>query len=276
MPELPEVEVILQHLKPHLVGSQIHDLKIYRPDIVRKGPHHLSWLPTSRIIDVTRRGKCLIMTCERSNEVRHLLSELGMTGLWLFERTLATTPQHVHACLTFSGKGQSELHYWNPRRFGRLWIFRSQELSEFLHRRFGPEPLELDEAAFLRLVRTSRGRIKSWLMNQRRLAGIGNIYANEILFRSRIHPHAKGCALRVKTCRRLFCTLQRVLQDAIQSGGSSIRDFQTPNGEQGSFQSAHRVYQKSGCPCPHGCQALITRIIGERSSFFCPSCQKRR
>ncbi len=276
MPELPEVEVVLRHLKPHLVGSQIHELTIHRADIVRKGHHYLSCLPTSHITDVMRRGKCLIMTCERSNTVYHLLSELGMTGLWLYERTLATTPQHVHACLTVSGKRPSTLHYWNPRRFGRLWIFRPQELSEFLHRRFGPDPLELDEPTFLRLLRTSRGRIKSWLMNQRRLAGIGNIYANEILFRSGIHPHAKGCALRVNTCRRLFQTLQRVLQEAIQAGGSSIRDFQHPNGEKGSFQLVHQVYQKTGSLCSHGCQNRITRLQGERSSFFCPSCQKRR
>ena len=173
MPELPEVEVVLRQLKSQVLGAQVHTLEIFRQDIVRKGHQYLSWFPSSTIHDVTRQGKCLIITCKKSGDICHLLSELGMTGLWLFHHTLINSPQHLHARLTFSGIDEQTLLYWNPRRFGRLWFLPPPELDHFLKRRFGPDALEIDESAFTQLVRSSRGRMKPWLLNQRRVAGIG-------------------------------------------------------------------------------------------------------
>jgi formamidopyrimidine-DNA glycosylase len=118
--------------------------------------------------------------------------------------------------------------------------------------------------------------MKPLLLNQHRLAGIGNIYANEILFRANIHPYAQGHQLRLISRQRLHQTMQEILREAIAAGGSSIRDFRAPDGSQGHFQEAHQVYQKDGLPCPHGCSTLIKRLQKERSSFFCPSCQKKR
>ncbi len=276
MPELPEVEVVLGQLKPRALGTRVQRLALHRSDIVRQGHEHISWFPGSTITDITRRGKCLIFTCQKGDDSRHLLSELGMTGLWLFQASLAASPQHIHASLIYSDDGDCTLHYWNPRRFGRLWLLSPSESEKWCTRRFGPDSLTMNEQTFMGLVRSSRGRIKPWLLNQRQLAGIGNIYANEILFGARIHPNARGYRLTKATCHRLFMTLQTLLQKAINAGGSSIRDFQAPDGTRGKFQDSHQVYQKEGFPCPRGCPTPIQRLQGERSSFFCPACQGHR
>ena len=276
MPELPEVEVILDHLKGHVLGRTIEAFTIQRSDIVRTGHDIIPWLQHSTVTNITRKGKCLIFTCHQSKEARYLLSELGMTGLWFFHRTLATSPQHLHCHIGFSGTQASELHYWNPRRFGRLWLFALPELEAFIQRRFGSDALHIEEQPFIQLIQSCRGRLMPFLLDQHRLSGIGNIYANEILFRAGIHPQAYGYRLGTSSCQRLYHTMHTVLREAIVAGGSSIRDFRAPDGSQGHFQEVHQVYQKAGLPCPNGCQTLIKRIRRERSSFFCSACQKRR
>lgn len=276
MPELPEVEVIRQSLHNKVRGAKIETLQVNRADIVRAGFSTVSWYANTTVLGLTRRGKCLIFTCQGSHETRHIVSELGMTGLWFLEQNLAASPQHVHVHLSLSGSPVRDLYYWNPRRFGRIWLLNDQELQRFILRRFGPEILDLDESTFVRLVKSCRGRLKPWLLDQHRVAGIGNIYANEILFRAGIHPHARGNRLHGTTCRRLFQAMGQTVQEAIAAGGSSIRDFRRPDGLPGHFQKAHLVYQKEHQPCPQGCRAFIKRIPGDRSSFYCPVCQKRR
>ncbi len=276
MPELPEVEVVVQHLNAHILGATIKTLVLHRSDIVRTGHALLPWFHQAKITHVHRIGKCVVMTCQRSGQTQYILSELGMTGLWFYQAALATSPQHIHCQIELSGKKTKELHYWNPRRFGRLWLFEPSELEAFMQRRFGPDALTVSQEEFCQLIQTTRGQLKSFLLNQHRLAGIGNIYANEMLFRANIHPDAKGHQLRHISCQRLHQTMHDVLREAIAAGGSSIRDFRTPDGSQGHFQKAHQVYQKDGKPCRHGCQTLIKRLQNERSSFFCPTCQKKR
>lgn len=276
MPELPEVEVILSHLKGTVLGGSIQTFTIHRSDIVRTGHNLIPWFRGSTITNITRKGKCVIFTCHRSNEARYLLSELGMTGLWFFHHTLASSPQHLHCHIGLSGAQATELYYWNPRRFGRLWLFALPELEAFLERRFGSDALDIGEQSFIQLIQSCRGRLKPFFLDQHRLAGIGNIYANEILFRARIHPQAHGYRLGAPSCQRLYHTMHTVLQEAIAAGGSSIRDFRAPDGSQGHFQKLHQVYQKAGLPCSHGCPTLIKRMPSERSSFYCSACQKRR
>ena len=276
MPELPEVEVILTHLNKQVLGGTIQSFTIHRPDIVRTGHALISWFPGSTIDHITRQGKCVIFTCRRSGESHYLLSELGMTGLWFFHRSLASSPQHLHCQIGLSGAPAAELHYWNPRRFGRLWLFAKPELEAFMRWRFGADALDIEEPSFIQLIQRCRGRLKPLLLNQHRLAGIGNIYANEILFRAGIHPLAPGSHLRPHSCQRLYHTMHIVLREAIAAGGSSIRDFRAPDGTQGRYQTMHQVYQKAGFPCSHGCRSLIKRIQNERSSFYCSACQKKR
>jgi formamidopyrimidine-DNA glycosylase len=276
MPELPEVEVILNHLKDQVLGGTMDTFTIHRSDIVRTGHDLIPWFQGSTIIDIARKGKCLIFSCHRSTGTRYLLSEQGMTGLWFFHRTLASSPQHLHCHIGLSGAQAAELHYWNPRRFGRLWLFALSELEAFLQRRFGSDALDIDEQPFIHLIQSCRGRLKPFFLDQHRLAGIGNIYANEILFRAGIHPQALGSRLGVPSCQRLYHTMHTVLREAIAAGGSSIRDFRAPDGSQGYFQKSHQVYQKTGLPCSHGCPTVIKRLHTERSSFYCSACQKRR
>lgn len=276
MPELPEVEVILSHLKDHVLGGTIETFIIHRSDIVRTGHELIPWFQGSTITTITRKGKCVIFTCHRSTEARYLVSELGMTGLWFFHQTLASSPQHLHCQIGLSRSQAAELYYWNPRRFGRLWLFALPELEAFLQRRFGSDALDIEEQSFIRLIQSCRGRLKPFFLDQHRLAGIGNIYANEILYRAGIHPQAQGYRLGTSSCRRLYHTMHVVLREAIAAGGSSIRDFRAPDGSQGRFQEAHQVYQKAGLPCSHGCPTLIKRLQSERSSFYCSGCQKRR
>ena len=276
MPELPEVEVVVQHLKNHVVGATIQTFTIHRSDIVKTGRDQISWFHGAKLTHIQRMGKCVTMTCQRLQESRYLLSELGMTGLWFFKAHFATSPQHIHCQIKLSGTHHNELHYWNPRRFGRLWLFKPTELDAFMQRRFGPDALTITQEDFCQLIQSTHGQLKAFLLNQHHLAGIGNIYANEILYRANIHPDTKGHQLRHTSCQRLYQTMQEVLQDAITAGGSSIRDFRTPNGTQGHFQDSHQVYQKDGTPCLHGCPTVIKRLQKERSSYFCPTCQKKR
>jgi len=276
MPELPEIEVILNHLNRQVLGGTIESLTIHRSDIVRTGHDLIPWFQSSTITNIARKGKCLIFTCHRSNETRYLLSEQGMTGLWFFHPALASSPQHIHCRIELSSAQAAELHYWNPRRFGRLWLFARPELEAFLQRRFGSDALDIGEQPFVTLIQSCRGRLKPFLLNQHRLAGIGNIYANEILFRARVHPQAHGDRLGARACQRLYATMRTVLREAIAAGGSSVRDFRAPDGSPGHFQEAHQVYQKAGLPCSHGCPTRITRMQGERSSFYCSTCQKRQ
>ena len=275
MPELPEAEVVLQQLQGRILGSTIHRIWIGREDIVRSGLSTKSWYLNASIQKVERRGKSIVMTCGQKNHSRYIVAELGMTGLFLFRQGSPHEMKHTHLVLFLKGGLESELRYWNARRFGRVYLLDADGLENFLGRRFGPDPFEMEEARFVSLIKGCRGRIKPLLLNQQKVAGIGNIYANEILYRARVHPHAQGHRLSRQTIRRLFGTMREVLHEAVQLGGSTIRDFRAPDGTPGQFQDRHLVYQKAGQPCPRGCGTSVRCLVAERRSFFCPTCQKR-
>ena len=275
MPELPEVEVVRQKLESYIVGATIQNIWIGRDDIVRQGLGSLPWYTGAQLIDVQRQGKSLAMVCQQDRERRYLVAELGMTGLLLFDRRSVPSEKHLHMIIHLSNSQQDALHYWNARRFGRLYLFDGTEWEAYRQRRFGVDPLTVSEEDFLALIKGCRGRVKALLLNQQRIAGIGNIYANEMLFCAGIHPDAQGHRLSKKRILLLFEEMQKVLIESIAKGGSSIRDYLSPDGTRGQFQNYHQVYQKKGQPCPHGCPTLIRRLVSERSSFFCPTCQKR-
>ena len=274
MPELPEVEVVRRQLELYLVGATIQRIWIGRDDIVRQGLGSLSWYPKSRIADVRRYGKSVALVCEKEGDRRYLVAELGMTGLLLFDRQSVPSEKHLHVIIQLSNSRRTALHYWNARRFGRLSLLSEQEWEDYRQRRFGLDPLAVSENAFVSLIKGCRGRVKAVLLNQQRIAGIGNIYANEMLFRAGIHPDAQGDRLSNKRIQRLFVEMQKVLRESIEKGGSSIRDYLSPNGTRGQFQHDHQVYQKTGQLCPR-CATPIRRLVSERSSFVCPSCQKK-
>ncbi len=275
MPELPEAEVVRRQVHAAVVGSTIDHIWIGRDDIVRQGIESLSWYAGARIVEVQRHGKSVALVCEREAEKRVVVAELGMTGLLLFTRDSVPSAKHVHMIMRLANGPQPEVWYWNARRFGRLSLLDQEAWTAYRQRRFGRDPFTMTGEEFVAVIKSCRGRMKAVLLNQHRIAGIGNIYANELLFRSGIHPHARGCRLSRRRIRVLFETMQRVLEEAIRMGGSSVRDFVAPDGTRGQFQDRHLVYQKTGARCPNGCGTRIHGFRGERASFVCPACQKR-
>jgi len=276
MPELPEAEVVVNQLRDRVLGAVLKDCWVGRPDIVRQGLATLDWYRGASITTVQRRGKSVVLGCMREHETRYLLAELGMTGLLLFRLPDASYQKHTHLILSLDGGLEPELRYWNPRRFGRLYLFNRTELERFLAKRFGCDPLSVSWEQFQQLVKGRRGRLKALLMQQQKIAGIGNIYANEILYRARLHPYRTASRLKSQTIRRLYDVMREVLLEAIRDGGSSVRDFLAPDGTEGQYQERHLVYDKAGDPCPAKCGKTIRRLVGERSSFYCPICQRRK
>jgi len=276
MPELPEAEVVVNQLRDRVLGAVLKDCWVGRPDIVRQGLATLDWYRGASITTVQRRGKSVVLGCMREHETRYLLAELGMTGLLLFRLPDASYQKHTHLILSLDGGLEPELRYWNPRRFGRLYLFDRTGLERFLAKRFGCDPLSVSWEQFQQLVKGRRGRLKALLMQQQKIAGIGNIYANEILYRARLHPYRTASRLKTQTIKRLYDVMREVLLDAIRGGGSSVQDFLAPDGTEGRYQERHLVYDKAGKPCPAKCGKTIRRIVGERSSFYCPTCQRRK
>jgi formamidopyrimidine-DNA glycosylase (fpg) len=275
MPELPEAEVAARQLCERIVGATVRDYWVGRDDIVREGLSSLEWYRHGRVARVERRGKSVILTFVRGENTRFLAAELGMTGLLLFRSTPAKHMQHIHFTLHLDGCAESEVRYWNPRRFGRLSLLDQEGLDRYTARRFGYDPLTISLEQFLGLLISTRSRLKSLLMHQQMIAGIGNIYANEILFRAGIHPNQAANQLGEKAMVQLYRVMVEVLREAIAMGGSSIRDYFAPDGTEGQYKRRHLVYAKTGELCPNACGAVIRRSIDERSSFFCPTCQRK-
>jgi formamidopyrimidine-DNA glycosylase len=273
MPELPEAEAVARQIRAHLLGAQLNDCVVGRADIVREGLSTLSWYFGAVLEDVERYGKSVALGFRKEGERRYVVAELGMTGLLLFRATQTRHPQHVHVRMSFTGGRESELRYWNPRRFGRMSLLDRAGLDAYRARRFGVDPLTVPREEFVSLMQARRGRLKPLLMHQQVIAGIGNIYANEILFRARLHPNREVARLREVTMMVLYDTMQSVLREAIACGGSSVKDFFAPDGTEGQYRSRHLVYGKEGQPCPNRCGRIIRRLQSERSSFFCPACQ---
>ena len=275
MPELPEAEVVTRQLRERLLNAVLKDCWIGRPDIVRQGLPMLDWYRGARLTAVTRQGKSVVLTCSHECDTRYILAELGMTGLLLFRPLDVSYHKHTHVVFSFVGAAAAELAYWNPRRFGRIHLLDRSGLERFIAMRFGCDALTVSGETFRDLIRSRRGELKTLLMHQQAIAGLGNIYANEVLFRARLHPNRTASRLSPTAVKRLYTTMRDVLQDAIEHGGSSVRDFLAPDGTAGRYKNRHLVYNKAGLPCPLGCGSAIRRMKGERSSFFCPSCQRK-
>jgi formamidopyrimidine-DNA glycosylase len=275
MPELPEAEVVARQLRSRLLGAELTHIAVGRADIVREGFRTLSWYRGVRLVSVSRHGKSIALEFRKSGDVRYVVAELGMTGLLLFRSVAVKHPQHVHMEMSFAGGQEPVLRYWNPRRFGRLSLLDRASLDRYIARRFGLDPLTVSREVFARYLSGRRARLKPLLMQQQAVAGIGNIYANEILFRARLHPNQIADRLRPAQADLLYDTTRQVLEDAIRCGGSSVRDFFAPDGTEGRYMIHHLVYGKEGQPCPNLCGRTIRRLQSERSSFVCPSCQRR-
>ncbi len=264
VPELPEVETVTRSIAP-LVGRRIITAEFRCLRVLRGGdPDEMAAkLAGSRIAGVKRYGKFIVVSLREGG---YLTIHLGMTGKLL----LGGPPgKHTHAILTLD---RGVLLYDDSRQFGRLLY--SENFPARITK-LGPEPLEAPFEYFAEELKRRKTRIKALLLNQDFLRGIGNIYADEALFRAGIHPMALASRVRGERARRLHDAIVAVLSEAIEAGGSSISDYVDAEGRKGFFQFSHRVYQHTGDPCVT-CGAKIRRVVvAQRSSHFCPKCQKR-
>jgi len=269
MPELPEVETVRRSLLP-IVGRRIEGVDVAEPRLRRRVAPDLGQQLAGRVIDgLGRRGKYLLLHLSGGG---CLLAHLGMSGALLLQP--AGTPLAAHDHIRIRLSGAVQLTYNDPRRFGLMRAGRVQDFGEL--RNLGPDPLA-EDFSVADLAALARGRkkpVKNLLMDQRALGGIGNIYANEILFRARIRPGRQARRLTRAEIARLFDATRAVLRHAIRLGGSSISDYRDAEGRPGYFHLRLRVYDRAGKPCLR-CGTPVRRVVhAGRSSFYCPDCQR--
>ncbi len=273
MPELPEVETIARGLAQRVTRDVIESVWLgQKPEPLKSKARDIAaTLENSRIVTVRRMGKHIVFDLERNGKKRtgkaQWIVHLGMTGRLHVCEPQTEVVKHTHAILKLaSGR---ELRFVDPRRFGRLSVAQEGDFDTV-----GIEPLEADPDRFVALFRGRKTPIKSALLNQKLLRGVGNIYADESLFRSGIRPRRRASTITRDQLAKLLVAVKEVLKEAIALGGSSISDYVDADGEEGFFQLQHRVYGREAEPCL-ACKTPIKRIvIAGRSSHYCPNCQK--
>jgi formamidopyrimidine-DNA glycosylase len=268
MPELPEVETTVRGLERVLRGRRITRVEARREDLRRSFPKDLGQrLTGAKVTGLSRRAKYGLIHTERDDT---MIFHLGMSGSWRIDH--ATPEKHDHLLLeTDEGK---RLALNDPRRFGSVDLVPTNELAEWpAFKALGPEPLEISANELKRRLASRSAAIKLLLLDQRIIAGLGNIYVCEALYRAGIHPGRAGGSLSLDRLRRLVPAIHDVLAEAIAAGGSTLKDFISPDGELGYFSKSFSVYDREGEPC--ACGGTVRRIVqGGRSSFFCPRCQR--
>ena len=272
MPELPEVETVANGVHQRVHGQTVRSVWTSNKPQTFKSPPELiaNTLTGTRIARVHRVGKTVVMDLEDNSGTlsAQFLVHLGMTGRLLVSSPEVPIPSHTHAVLSLSG--EKELRFVDARRFGRLSVVPHHEPYSGP----GQEPLTISQDAFNALFHGRKTPIKAALLNQTLLHGVGNIYADESLFRAGIRPRRHAGKLTRKQLVRLRTELQAVLRHAIDLGGSSVSDYVDADGVRGFFQLEHRVYMRTGQPCLV-CQTPIRRIVlAGRGTHFCPMCQK--
>jgi formamidopyrimidine-DNA glycosylase len=292
MPELPEVETVRRGLTPAMLGARIDKVELRRADIrFPFPPAFAKRLTGQRIVDVKRRAKYLLFQLDGGET---LIAHLGMSGSFRIEKAEAATPgkfhherskdpKHDHVVLVLDNGWI--VTYNDPRRFGFMDLAPTEALEQHVRMRgLGAEPLapEFDAVRLAVLFAGSRAPVKSALLDQKRIAGLGNIYVCEALFRARLAPsrpasvlaNARGGPTRAATA--ISEAIRAVLEEAVEAGGSTLRDHRQANGELGYFQHVFKVYDREGSPCEReGCGGIIARMTqAGRSTFYCPKCQR--
>jgi formamidopyrimidine-DNA glycosylase len=272
VPELPEVETVRRVIAPVLEAARLEQVDIRDPRLVRPFDPAIvaRELVGERVAEVGRRGKYLVV---RFDSGRSLLIHLRMTGsLRYAERGTLEDEPHTRAVLTLDNG--SDVAYRDVRRFGTWELFERGELEPYLEARLGPEPLGALSAADLqRRLAGRRAPLKSALLDQRTLAGLGNIYVDEALWHSRIHPLRVAGSLGRDDGARLHAAIRKVLRRGIDRQGSTLRDYAQPNGASGSMQHEFKAYGRGGEPCDRCGTPLVRIVVGGRTTTFCPSCQ---
>ena len=272
MPELPEVETTRRGLAPHLVGRRIDAVTVRNPRLRWPIPHDFAQaLLGQHIRALRRRAKYLIMDLDQGAVIVHL----GMSGALSIVAASAPAGKHDHVDLVV--QGERMLRFTDPRRFGSFHFVSGDPERHELLSGLGPEPLspEFTGERLRALTRGRRAGIKETLMNAHVVAGIGNIYANEALFRAGIHPRTPAGVISLRRHCNLTAAVRETLADAIRAGGSSLRDWHHADGSLGYFQQRYFVYGRSGEPCRH-CGTTIRKLRdAQRATYYCPRCQRR-
>jgi len=271
VPELPEVETTRRGIEPYLKNRTVKSVTVRNPRLRWPIPKTLAKkLLGQKIFSVKRRAKYLLIKTEAGTLILHL----GMSGSLRISAIGTAYRKHDHFALTLSNGKELRLH--DPRRFGAVLWTKSNVYQHPLLTSLGPEPLEKDFNAD-HLYRSKQNRkvsIKQHIMNSKIVVGVGNIYASEALFLAGIHP--KRAAKRISKVRieRLVVAIKSVLSDSIQQGGTTLRDFVRENGEPGYFSQHLNVYGKAGEPCPSCGKTIKQIVLGQRSTYYCPNCQR--
>jgi formamidopyrimidine-DNA glycosylase len=285
MPELPEVETIAKGLRQTIVGKKVKTIQAIFPNIVRQNFNVFKKSVTkNKIKKVRRRGKYLLIDLSGDKTI---LVHLGMTGNLLFQvrrppsdvrrqhqnNEINRHDKHDHLIFCFLGSN-AQLCYNDQRKFGKIKVFDTdKEIQVPELKKLGPDAVDVTPAEFVELFRKRKGRIKSALLNQHIVAGLGNIYADESLFEARINPAQRIDRLSKIKLIQLHKAINKILRKAIKAGGSSIDNYLNVDGNMGRFQLQHKVYGREGERCKR-CGSKIRRIkINQRSSYFCPRCQ---
>ena len=268
MPELPEVETLTRQLAARLRGRRFVEISLRRRDFVHGDLHSLVG---AAVAAIRRRGKLILVDCGQ----RHLLIHLGMSGRLAIANPLEPLPRHTHWRAQLDN--QLELRHNDPRRFGGAWVVDSAQLLQ--HPKvvaIAPDPFAMSHDEFHTRLKRARRAIKVWLLDQKQLGGVGNIYADEALFAAGIHPRKRTSQIRPEQAGCLLTAIRSVLARAIEAGGSTIGDYRRLDGQEGQYQNQHRVYDRERLPCP-ACATPIRKIVlGQRSTHFCPNCQTRK
>jgi formamidopyrimidine-DNA glycosylase len=275
MPELPEVETVLQALKPHLVNDKFISIQTYKTKL--RTPLELSDRPeliNKAITNLTRRAKYLILELENNYG---LIIHLGMTGSWRLESTSLQRQKHDHA--EFYLLSGLVLRYNDPRRFGQLLVFEPMKniSNHKLFAHLGPEPLSDDFNAkwLVNICMGKKKPIKSLIMDNAMVVGVGNIYASESLFQAGINPLLAAGSISASRLKWLTEAIKRVLMAAIEAGGTTIKDYTSLNGEEGKFDRKLMVYGKAGQKCSKCNRGIIKQAYQSgRSTFYCAVCQR--
>jgi formamidopyrimidine-DNA glycosylase len=273
VPELPEVETVVRDLRPLLTGRRITAVAASRKALRKRwSPAWEAPLLGRQIAAVRRRGKWIVLDLDQD---AHLVFHLGMSGQLTVVPAGQPRQPHTHVVIGLD-EGDSQLRLCDPRRFGSAVFYPDTASLEcfFARAKLGPEPFELDAKYFRQKLAGAKRSLKAILLDQRVVAGVGNIYADESLFQARLHPAQLGCATTAAEANRLRRAVVTVLNRAIVARGSSIRNYVGGSGLQGGYQRKFRVYGRAGEPCPR-CRTPIQSIrLAGRATHFCPNCQK--
>jgi formamidopyrimidine-DNA glycosylase len=274
MPELPEVQTVMTTLQPRLLGLRIERVDVFLEKII-KSPYpqeFVACLEGRSITGLGRRGKYLLLELDGT----HLLAvHLRMTGRLVYSSS--GTPRDKHTHLVFYLNNGDELHYHDLRKFGTMNLMPIDDFAAFCaQKNLGPDALDPDltDDLFEKRLQGRRGQIKKLLLDQSLVTGIGNIYANEILWMARIHPERTVESLTSADMDELCRAMRAVLQDAVARRGTTLRDYVDGEGNPGSFQSQLAVHGREGEPCPECGKEIVRLKIGGRSSFVCSGCQR--